>query len=288
MLLHEVLKNTGLTRKAVEYYIDQGLLSPQAQENGYRTFSEEDVSRLHAISVYRRLGVSIAEIRSVFSDGKTQTLNDLLVRRTLAVKKQKQQNDLLALLAGGADILDITPQLRALDARERIADRLLNAFPGCFGRYLMLHFSHFLDDPIKTPGQQEAYETIVQWLDALPSFELPEDLRSFLEEVTQDMDAHRMEDMHAAVIKASEDPHAYLSGHGDVIRRYRAIRETEEYRSSPAARLMETMQDFQRQSGYIDVFLPAMERLSPAYAAYRARLEKASDALLKIIGNETE
>ena len=31
MMIHEVMKETGLTRKAIEYYIDQGLIAPQTQ-----------------------------------------------------------------------------------------------------------------------------------------------------------------------------------------------------------------------------------------------------------------
>ncbi len=286
MMIHEVLKQTGLTRKAVEYYIDQGLITPEAQENGYRTFSKDDVSRLESISVYRKLGLSIAEIRSIFSGEKAQTLNNLLIRRTLAARQQQQKNELLFLLAGGADINDIMPQLRALDAQESIAERLLAAFPGYFGRYLMMHFSHFLTEPIETPEQQEAYETIVRWLDALPPLNLPDDLRSFLEEATQDISAGQMEDMHAALLAASENPAAYLREHEDIIRKYMEIRDTEEYRASPAAQLMEHMKAFQRQSGYMDVFLPAMERLSPSYAAYRIQLEKADHILIRTIGSK--
>ena len=43
MLVNEVCKKCSLTKKAIEYYVEQGLVSPQIQENGYRVFSEEDV-----------------------------------------------------------------------------------------------------------------------------------------------------------------------------------------------------------------------------------------------------
>ena len=47
---------------------------------------------------------------------------------------------------------------------------------------------------------------------------------------------------------------------------------------------MEAMKDFQRQTGYVDVFIPAMERLSPAYAAYRERMEAANEVLIAMMG----
>jgi DNA-binding transcriptional MerR regulator len=43
MLINEVCKRCGLTKKAIEYYEEQGLTRPQIMENGYRVFSEDDV-----------------------------------------------------------------------------------------------------------------------------------------------------------------------------------------------------------------------------------------------------
>lgn len=38
MLINEVAKLCNLTKKAVEYYTEQGLISPNILENGYRDF----------------------------------------------------------------------------------------------------------------------------------------------------------------------------------------------------------------------------------------------------------
>ena len=80
MMIHEVIARTGLTRKAIEYYIDQGLICPETQENGYREFSGNDVARLTSIAVYRKLGVSIPEIKAILSDSSTATLKKLAAR----------------------------------------------------------------------------------------------------------------------------------------------------------------------------------------------------------------
>ena len=37
MLINEVCKKCSLTKKAIEYYIEQGLVIPAIQENGYRS-----------------------------------------------------------------------------------------------------------------------------------------------------------------------------------------------------------------------------------------------------------
>nr|WP_245149643.1 MerR family transcriptional regulator [Peptoniphilus raoultii] len=46
MLRSEIQKETGLTRKAIEYYEDKGLIHPQKSENGYRDYSTKDLEIL--------------------------------------------------------------------------------------------------------------------------------------------------------------------------------------------------------------------------------------------------
>ncbi|MBR6399113.1 MAG: MerR family transcriptional regulator, partial [Lachnospiraceae bacterium] len=65
MYIHEAAKRTGTTKKAIEYYCQKGLLSPQLSENGYRDFSREDVDSLKKISLLRGLGVAVEDIRDL-------------------------------------------------------------------------------------------------------------------------------------------------------------------------------------------------------------------------------
>lgn len=46
MLRNEIQKRTALTRKAIEYYGKNGLIDPCKSENGYRHYSEKDLSVL--------------------------------------------------------------------------------------------------------------------------------------------------------------------------------------------------------------------------------------------------
>ncbi|GIP31587.1 MerR family transcriptional regulator [Paenibacillus sp. J2TS4] len=54
MLIHEVCKKCSLTKKAIEYYEKQGLVHPEVGGNGYRNYSDKDLSLLKEISVLRR------------------------------------------------------------------------------------------------------------------------------------------------------------------------------------------------------------------------------------------
>ena len=55
MLINEVCRECSLTKKAIEYYIEQGIVAPAIQENGYRSFSDEDIAVLKKVSVLRTL-----------------------------------------------------------------------------------------------------------------------------------------------------------------------------------------------------------------------------------------
>ena len=46
MLSNEIQERTNLSRKALEYYEEKGLIQPLRLENGYRDYSEDDLQLL--------------------------------------------------------------------------------------------------------------------------------------------------------------------------------------------------------------------------------------------------
>lgn len=65
MLIHETAKRCNITKKAIQYYVEQGLVVPKVLENGYNDFSETDIEVLKKVSLYRCLGLSVSEIKDV-------------------------------------------------------------------------------------------------------------------------------------------------------------------------------------------------------------------------------
>ena len=114
--------------------------------------------------------------------------------------------------------------------------------------------------PIQTPYYTELADWLEQGL-ALP-------------------DAAALERLELADSAAIDDPEQYMADNADMIRRYMAFLDSDEYRASPAHALRQAMTDFCRQSGYWDVFIPAMRRLSPAYDEYQRRLARANELFL--------
>ena len=91
MLLNEIIKEVGMTKRAVKYYEEKGLLSVDKDSNGYRNYSMQDVKTLKKISVYRKLGIGIKDIQTLLEkDDKSILL--LFIRKNYRKKFYRTQN----------------------------------------------------------------------------------------------------------------------------------------------------------------------------------------------------
>lgn len=147
MLISEVCSRTGLTRKAVRYYVEQRLIAPDALPNGYLDFSDAQLERLRRIAVLRQLGLSTADVLRALDSGAA-ALRDIALRNSLSAQARARREAILAQLARDMDYASAAQMLEREQRRDTIAARLLDAFPGYFGRFLCLHFGAFLGDEI--------------------------------------------------------------------------------------------------------------------------------------------
>ncbi|MBU9714798.1 MerR family transcriptional regulator [Evansella tamaricis] len=68
MQIKDVERQTGLTKKAIRYYEDCGLILTERKENRYKEYSETTVEKLLQIKRLRLLEFSVEEIKRIFSD----------------------------------------------------------------------------------------------------------------------------------------------------------------------------------------------------------------------------
>ena len=116
---------------------------------------------------------------------------------------------------------------------------------------------------------------ITEETDAI-SIAVPSDVQQYLDEVRENADAAVTQSASSALAVAMADPERYIHDNKELLEQYRAVAESEEYKASPAYRLQEYLKQFQSESGYNDVFIPAMQRLSPAYREYHKSLQAAN------------
>ncbi|MDE6658758.1 MAG: MerR family transcriptional regulator, partial [Eubacterium sp.] len=68
MKIQELENELNISRANIRFYEKEGLLNPARKENGYRDYSNEDIAVLKKIIVYRKLGISVTDIKKIFSN----------------------------------------------------------------------------------------------------------------------------------------------------------------------------------------------------------------------------
>ena len=280
MLINQVSKTTGLTKKAIEYYTLEGLISPLVLENGYRDFSENDIEVLNKISVLRKLDISADEIKAILSDRSNNALQVISVRKELNFQREVAKKAILGKLSSGESYAKISEELQVIDKSKTITEKLLEAFPGYYGRLICLHFARFLNEPVNTESQQAAYERIITFLDNIPPLNLPEDLQEYLAEGTKHMGTEQITAMIENTKSSIENPDDFLAKNKETLEQYLAFKQSEDYRQSPAYKSMELIKEYNSTSGYYDVFIPALKQLSSSYSEYYRQMEVANEKLL--------
>ncbi|WP_195986130.1 MerR family transcriptional regulator [Clostridium sp. D33t1_170424_F3] len=280
MLIHQASEETGLTRKAIEYYTQQGLVSPSVQDNGYRDYTEKEIERLRKIQVLRKLDLGTEEIRAILADATGAALRAVSIRKELAHRRDAAKKAILEALRCGSSYEEVRESLRALDQSKTITEKLLEAFPGSYGRFVCLHFARFLNEPVRSGEQQAAFEEVRSFLDHVPPFALPPELEAYLEEGTAQIGTEQTAELLERARHSMENPDAFLMDNREFLEWYLAYKQSDAYRESPACKLTAFLREFQRSSGYNTVFIPAMRRLSDSYASYYRQMETANEKLL--------
>jgi Predicted transcriptional regulators len=280
MLISEASKIANLTKKAIEYYTEQKLVLPVILDNGYRDFSENDVERLKRISVFRKLGLNTEEIKAVLADETNNTLQKISVQKELNMQKEQVKKSILDKLSCGQSYAEINADLKAIEQSATVTEKLLEAFPGYYGRFICLHFARFLNEPIITTEQESAYAEIITFLDNVPSLNFPEELQSFLIESTKHISTENICDMIEKTKQSIENPDKFLSENKEVLEQYLAYKQSEEFKNSPVFKIQTMLKEFNSTSGYYNVFIAAMKKLSVSYAEYHEQMEIANERLL--------
>jgi DNA-binding transcriptional MerR regulator len=102
-------KLIGLSRSALHYYDEIGLLSPSARSSsGYRLYSEGDVQRMERIMTYRDAGLSLDVIGKLLQADEASApivLERHLLRVNEEIARLRQQQHVIAQLLGDVQVL---------------------------------------------------------------------------------------------------------------------------------------------------------------------------------------
>ena len=270
MRINEVIQQVDLTKRAIKYYEQEGLLSVAKDKNGYRNYTNEDIKTLKEISVYRKLVISIKDIKTLLSTRDKQLLEEIYKSKISELESYKNEINLLEKFIYNNDVEEIYEKLDY----ENIGKAIQDMIPGFYGYYFMNHFMPYLQIKIETKEQEEAYKKIIEfWDNANIKIPLFMKITSFILYKLPKQDINKMVELMdkktKEYINISEEDYEKLK---DQTIKNVKMKNTFFFKYHPAfisqRKFMRNLQD----SGYNDIFIPNMIKLSPKYKEYHEAL----------------
>lgn len=281
MTINDISKELGLTKRAIKFYEEKGLLSVPKDENGYRNYSQEHVRMLKTISIYRKLGIGIADIQKIITHEDTSILMRVLKEKETEL--QEKQSELLELQTF-ISTQNIDQAYERLEY-ETVAQAMKDAVPGFYGRYFLNHFQPYLQIRIQTEEQANAYNTIKEFWDNT-EIKIPLLMRVsgwIMLHLQPHVTPEKMESRASVQLKLYLDPSA---------EEYEKLKKTvlDGYRTKKLLRFhpmyieqRKLMKELQNK-GYNDIFIPNMKILSPAYKTYHDALTNINNRICAELG----
>lgn len=281
MTINEIAKELNITKRAIKYYEEQGLLKVAKDSNGYRNYSEQDVETLRIISVYRKLGISISDIKKLLEKEDKNILLGILADKEKELREKTTEYEELKgfVMTGKID------QLSEAIRYESIGKAITDAMPGFYGYYFLHHFLPFLQGRIETAEQKEAYEVICEFWDNT-EIKIPMFMRifswisyRFYPEVSAESMSAKMNTQMRLYLDADKDQYEKLKKQVlDGYRMKRMMRFHPVYVSQ--RKFMKELQD----KGYNDIFIPNMKKLSQDYKTYHEALTAMNQRICSELG----
>ena len=85
MTTHEVEEMLDITKKTLIYYENEGLVKPLRDNNNYRCYNQDDVSKIKFIPLLREMDVAIEEIKQIIN--KKKSIRDILENKKDLIKQ---------------------------------------------------------------------------------------------------------------------------------------------------------------------------------------------------------
>lgn len=109
MKISEVCNKTGLTKRAIRFYTEKGLLTPAAikkERREYYEYSKDDIRLLTAISTLRRLDISVDDIRRLIA--QPETVSEVVEFYREKSANENEENKSIAGIFANIDINECT------------------------------------------------------------------------------------------------------------------------------------------------------------------------------------
>lgn len=277
MLLNEIVKEVGMTKRAIKYYEEKGLLTVNKDNNGYRNYSNQDVDTLKKISVYRKLGIGIKDIQKLL---KTDNKSILLHIYQEKLQDHVLQNSELKALKQFIDDGNANKANELLDY-QTVENAIESLLPGKeWANYFKSHFKPFLNIKLITPEQKQALQNILEYCDKT-TLKIPFMMQIGMKIAnTVSQESKSADEMIAYYRDMNENEYNKLKE-----RVYAGVKmKTGIMKYHPSFIAQRKMQKELQNKGYNDIFLPNLMVLSPKYAEYKKSFDALNNRICSELG----
>lgn len=277
MLLNEIVKEVGMTKRAIKYYEEKGLLTVNKDNNGYRNYSNQDVDTLKKISVYRKLGIGIKDIQKLL---KTDNKSILLHIYQEKLQDHVLQNSELKALKQFIDDGNANKANELLDY-QTVENAIESLLPGKeWTNYFKSHFKPFLNIKLITPEQKQALQNILEYCDKT-TLKIPFMMQIGMKIAnTVSQESKSADEMIAYYRDMNENEYSKLKE-----RVYAGVKmKTGIMKYHPSFIAQRKMQKELQNKGYNDIFLPNLMVLSPKYAEYKKSFDALNNRICSELG----
>ena len=283
MQINEVTQQVDLSKRAIKYYEEQGLLTVKKDSNGYRNYTEKNLTTLKEIAVYRKLGINISDIKQLLKSKDTQLLETIYEQKASDLHVQQEQLEALRSYIQDHNVDRI---YESVDY-QTIAQALQDMIPGFYGYYFMNHFMPYLQIPITTKEQQIAYENIIQFWDNT-TIRIPLFMKlmnfifyRFTPKASMEQMVSRMESQIQQYLNPSEEEYKKLK---EQTLRNVKLKNSLFYKYLPVISSQSKFMKQLQKQGYNDIFIPNMIALSPKYKEYHDALMHINNRICNDLG----
>jgi DNA-binding transcriptional MerR regulator len=116
-LINEVAEIAGITTRTLRHYDNIGLLKPNINpDSGYRLYDDAHIDRLQQILVYKKLGISLSEIKQILDHEDYQMIDALKQH----IKKLTQESRRLNMLIDTMkNMIDYKEGIKEMNNQEK-------------------------------------------------------------------------------------------------------------------------------------------------------------------------
>ena len=286
MKINKAAKVTGLTKKAIRYYEEKGLISISSyDEAGYKNYDEKAIETLHQIAFLRSIDMPINDIADFL---KSENKKSLLAKQINSINSKIAHLESVKAAINSAIenqtdysklYLDINNSTKLQS--DYILNKIKTLFPTYFGEYIIIHFAEYLNEPVDTVQKEDALNNIIEFIDNLDESPIEDTLSKYF----NDISTSQMNQIHFQVDEKLKNLNVNIDDEIELNKFKDEIQKTTEqmekaYAAHPEIKkAKEKLTAFLNECGYYDIFIKNLRILSSKYDEYVKYYERLNKAI---------